>query len=140
MHHSPDRAILISSIGARVRVGDIRSFKDLIVWQRGIELSTACHELVRIAPRPATSGIASQLTRAADSVSALIAEGHGRPTRQDYLHYVGMAKGSVREVESHLLTLERVRGVHGPRLNLALSLCDECGRMLTVLQRRLRET
>ena len=118
----------------------IRSFKDLIVWQRSIELSKACQEIVRIAPRRATGSIANQLTRAADSVSALIAEGHGRPTRQDYLHFVGMARGSVREVESHLLTLERTRGLHGPTLNLALSLCDECGRMLTVLQRRLRET
>jgi four helix bundle protein len=136
----PIRPIFGATIGARPRVGKIRSFKDLIVWQRGMELSKACQELVRIAPKRATSGIASQLTRAADSVSALIAEGHGRPTRQDYLHFVGMARASVREVESHLLTLERARGLHGPTLNLALSLCDECGRMLTVLQRRLRET
>ena len=121
-------------------MGSIRSFKDLIVWQRGIELSKACQDIVRIAPRRSTSGIAGQLTRAADSVSALIAEGHGRPSRQDYLHFVGMALGSTREVESHLLTLERTRGLRGPTLNLALSRCDECGRMLTVLQRRLRET
>lgn len=121
-------------------MGNIRSFKDLVVWQRGLELSKACQELLRVSPKRATSGLAGQLTRAADSVSALIAEGHGRPTRQDYLHFVGMARASVREVESHLLTLERSRGLHGPNLNLALSLCDECGRMLTVLQRRLRET
>ena len=118
----------------------IRDFKDLSVWQRGIELAKACHDLVRVSPRRSVAGIGTQLTRAADSVSALVAEGHGRPTRQDYLHYVGMALASVREIESHLLNLERVRGLHGPRLNLALALTDECARMLVVLQRRLRET
>ena len=116
----------------------IRSFKDLVVWQRGLELSKACHELVRISPRQATRGLAGQLTRAADSVSALVAEGHGRPTRQDYLHYVGMALASVREVESHLLTLERARGLKGPRLNLALALTDELVE-LALRQPRQRE-
>lgn len=118
----------------------IRSFKDLTVWQRAMELAQACHQIVRVAPRRSTAGIASQLIRAAESVGALISEGHGRPTRQDYLHYVGMALGSVREVEHHLLTLERIRGVRGPRVDLALALNDECARMLSVLQRRLRET
>ena len=115
----------------------IRSHKDLDVWQRAIELATVCFEIVQLAPRRSTAGIASQLIRAAESVSALIAEGHGRPTRQDYAHYVGQALGSVREVDSHLLTLER--GVRGRRINLAISLTDECARMLTVLHRRLRE-
>jgi four helix bundle protein len=118
----------------------IRTYKDLVVWQRAIELAAVCWQIVDRAPRRATAGIASQLTRAAESVSALIAEGHGRPTRPDYAHYVGQALGSVREVESHLHTLERVRGVRGRRVNLALSLNDECARMLAVLHRRLRET
>jgi four helix bundle protein len=117
----------------------IRTYKDLTVWQRGIELATACFEIVRLSPRRRISGIGPQLTRSAESISALIAEGHGRPTRQDYAHFVGQALGSVREVETHLLTLERVRGIRGPRVNLALSLCDECARMLVVLHRRLRE-
>ena len=118
----------------------IRDYKDLDVWQRAMELAAACWQIVHTAPRRSTTGIASQLMRAAESVSALIAEGHGRPTRQDYAHYVGQALGSVREVETHLLTLERVRGVRGRRVNLALSLNEECARMLTKLQRRLRES
>jgi four helix bundle protein len=118
----------------------IRDYKDLDVWQRAMELASACWEIVHAAPRRSVAGIAGQLTRAAESVSALIAEGHGRPTRQDYAHFVGQALASVREVDTHLRTLERVRGVRGRRVNLALSLNDECARMLTVLQRRLRES
>jgi four helix bundle protein len=117
----------------------IRTYRDLDVWQRAIQLAAVCFELVQLSPRRVTSGVGGQLIRAAESVSALIAEGHGRPTRQDYAHYIGQALGSVREVESHLLTLERVRGLRGRRVNLALALNDECARMLAVLQRRLRE-
>lgn len=124
----------------RARAKQIRSHKDLDVWQRAMELAAACHDLLCNAPRRSTVGVGRQLRRAAEAISALVAEGHGRPTRQDYLHYVGMALASVREVETHLYTLERVRGVRGPRVNLALALNDECARMLTVLQRRLRET
>ena len=121
-------------------MGTIRDFRDLVVWQRAVELSKACYELVEVAPRRATRGIGVQLIDAADSVGTNIAEGHGRPTRQDYLRCLGIAHASLREVRSHLMTLEHARGVRGPRVNLALSLTDECGRMLTVLQRWLRET
>ena len=121
-------------------MGEIRDFKDLIVWQKSIELAKICFEIACSAPRRAIRGIGPQLIDAADSVGANIAEGHGRPTRQDYLRFLGMAHSSLREVENHLRSLERTRGLTGPRISLALSLCTECGKMLTVLQRRLRDT
>ena len=121
-------------------MGKIRDFKDLVVWQRAIELAGVCYQIVETAPRRATRGIGAQLVDAADSVGANIAEGHGRPTRQDYLRFLGIAHASLREVENHLLNLERARRLCGPRINLALSLTTECGKMLTVLQRRLRES
>jgi four helix bundle protein len=121
-------------------VGRIRSYRDLIVWQKAMELSKTCYQIIERAPRRATRGTASQLLRAADKVAAQIAEGHGRPTRQDYTHYIGMARASIREVSSHLEHLERARGLRGPMLSLAVSLCDQCGRMLTNLHRRLRES
>lgn len=124
----------------RPRAGKIRSYKDLDVWQRAMELAAAVTEILNRAPRRRVVGVGSQLRRAAESVSALIAEGHGRPTRQDYAHHVGMALAEVREVENHLRTLEEVRGVRGPLVDLAISLNDECARMLVTLRRRLTET
>jgi four helix bundle protein len=50
---------------------------------------------------------------------------------------LGIARGSLKELESHLLTLERIHRHHSPELNRALALSDECSRMLTVLRRRL---
>ena len=118
----------------------IRSYRDLDVWQRAMELAVAVSELIHRAPRRRIAGIGGQLRRAAEAVSSLIAEGHGRPTRQDYAHHVGMALAEVREVENHLHTLEEVRGVRGPLVNLAVSLSDECARMLVMLERRLKES
>ena len=119
-------------------MGKIRSYRDLDVWQRAMELSGVCFQIIERSPRRATRGTAGQLLRAADKIAAQIAEGHSRPTRQDYTHYVGMARASVREVESHLENLQRSRGLRGPLISRAFSLCDECGRMLTVLHQKLR--
>ena len=112
-------------------------FKKLVVWQRAIELSKACYEIIRSTPRGRTMGIAYQLVDAARSVHANIAEGYGRPTRKDYRRFIGMALASLREVQSHLHDLEFGRGVRGPTTDMALSLADECGKMLWTLQRRL---
>ena len=120
-------------------MGEIRDFKELVVWQRSMELSGVCFQIVQSTARARTRGIASQLLEAADSVHSNIAEGHGRPTRKDYLRFVGTAHASLREVESHLLDLEQNRGVRGAGMDRALALADECGRMLTILRRRLRE-
>src|SRR5690349_3123143 len=100
-------------------MGDINDYRDLLVWQRAMQLSGACFKIVRSAPRWQTVGIASQLLDAARSVHSNIAEGHGRPTRKDYLRFVGTAHASLREVESDLIDLRDNREVRGPRIDLA---------------------
>jgi len=115
----------------------VRDFKDLIVWQRAVELAATCHDLVGSLAGPAKRELASQIRRAASSVAANIVEGHSRPNRGEFLHFLGIARGSLKELESHLLTLERVHRYHSARLDRALALSDECSRMLTVLRRRL---
>jgi four helix bundle protein len=120
-------------------VGTIRDYKDLIVWQRAGELELCCHELLSRLSGPARREIGAQIRRAANSVGANIAEGHSRPGRGEYLQFIGYARASVKELESHLLSLERLGHASGPRVNRALSLCEECSKMLAVLRRRLRE-
>src|SRR5690349_7810776 len=122
-----------------VRMGKIRDYKDLIVWQRAGELEVCCHELLARLTGPAKREVSAQIRRAANSVGANIAEGHSRPGRGEYLQFIGYARASLKEVESHLLSLERLGYASGPRLDRALALCDECSRMLAVLRRRLRE-
>jgi four helix bundle protein len=115
----------------------IRDFRDLIVWQRAMQLAEATHALAGSFPRTGTSGLGDQLRRAAMSIPANIAEGHGRRHRAEYLRYLGVARGSLMEVQTHLELARRLDFADSARIHSALSLCDEISRMLTVLRRRL---
>lgn len=119
--------------------GPIRDFRDLVVWQRAIELAAAVHDLLRVTPLRLTRGLSAQLVRSAESVSANIAEGHGRPSRAEYLHFCGVANGSLTECRSHLYTLEFARGVRNGHTARAMDLAEQVARMLAPLMSRLRE-
>jgi len=82
----------------------IRTYRQLDVWQRAIELTTSVYELTARLPESERYGLRSQLQRAAVSIAADIAEGYGRSHRGDYLHHLSIARGSLAEVET-LLTL-----------------------------------
>jgi four helix bundle protein len=115
----------------------IRDFRDLVVWQRAMQLAEASHGLATTFPRTGTAGLGDQLRRAAMSIPANIAEGHGRRHRAEYLRYLGVARGSLMEVQTHLELARRFDFADPTRIQAALSLCDEISRMLTVLRRRL---
>lgn len=63
----------------------IRSYRDLIVWQAGIDLAVACYEVTKAFPREELYGMTSQIRRSATSVSANIAEGHGRDSTGQFI-------------------------------------------------------
>jgi four helix bundle protein len=115
----------------------IRDFRDLVVWQRAMQLTEASHALAGSFPRTGTSGLGDQLRRAAMSIPANIADGHGRRHRAEYLRHLGVARGSLMEVQTHLELARRLDFADPSRIHSALSLCDEISRMLTVLRRRL---
>lgn len=81
----------------------IASYKELIVWQQAMALARDCYILTRHFPKEEMYGLTSQIRRAAASVPANIAEGSGRGTRADYQHFLRIAQGSLREVETYLL-------------------------------------
>jgi four helix bundle protein len=79
------------------------SFKDLVVWQRAVELSLETYRLTAVFPPAEQFGLSNQLRRAAVSVSSNIAEGWGRSTRGEYLQFLGFARGSLCELQTQLL-------------------------------------
>ncbi len=86
----------------------IHSFRDLLVWQRAIELVELVYTTSRNWPKVETYGLVSQVRRAAVSVPSNIAEGHGRATRGEFLHHLGIAYGSLMEVETQIVLAQRL--------------------------------
>ena len=113
-------------------------YRGLVVWRRSIELAAECHRLTADWSRRDRFGITSQLRRASASVHANIAEGNGRFHRGEYIHFLGIANGSLREAESHLLLASELGLCQPHELAKALDLIDETGKMLISLARRLR--
>ncbi len=116
----------------------IRSYRDLLVWQRAIEFLAAVDQVIRRMPAPERYGIGGQLREAARSVSANIAEGFGRHHLGDYLRRLSDARGSLMEAESDLYALRALGLVSEHELRQPMSLADEIGRMLTGLAKKLR--
>ena len=80
-----------------------RRYRDLVAWQRSHELTLAIYTLTRRFPTEERYGVTSQLRRAAYSVPAYISEGSGRETNRDYLRFLVIALGSLKETEYFLL-------------------------------------
>lgn len=118
----------------------IESHRDLIAWQKGMDLAADAYRLARLMPRSEEFRLTSQLLRAAASVPANLAEGHARGTRKDYAHFVDIARGSLAEAETYLLLAIKVELLSERDATSALSLCTELSKILTALLRRLRET
>ena len=118
----------------------VRSYRDLEVWKRAMDLAVATYELTREFPREEQFGLTSQARRAATSIAANIAEGYGRATRPAYVSFLRIAQGSLKELETHLLIAQRVGHCTSASTDTLLSRTDELGRMLRALIVRLTST
>lgn len=118
--------------------GAILSYRDLRVWQRSIELVWKIYRLTACLPPDERFGLRSQLRRAAVSIPANIAEGHGRRHIGDYLQHLSIANGSLAETETLLILCIRLELIDEPDATPHLATCAELGRMLARLAARLR--
>jgi four helix bundle protein len=80
----------------------VKSFRDLQVWQRSIQLSVSVYRLTKDFPREEIYGMTNQMRRASVSVASNIAEGHGRMSTGEYRQFLGMARGSNSELQTQL--------------------------------------
>jgi four helix bundle protein len=114
------------------------SFKNLLVWQRAIELSLAVYRLTESFPAKERFGLTSQLRRASVSVASNIAEGYGRSTRGEYPQFLGYSRGSICEVQTQLVIAGGRNMGSAQEREIAERLSEEVGRMLVALMKRLR--
>lgn len=115
----------------------INSYRDLLVWQASIELAVVCYSATKTFPREELYGMVSQIRRSATSVAANIAEGHGRDSTGQFIQFLRIAQGSVKELETHITIASRVDLVSAELSGDLLRRCDEIGRMLRSLIRSL---
>jgi four helix bundle protein len=117
----------------------IRSFKDLIVWQRSIQLVVQTYEIARLIPEWERFELASQMRRAAVSIPSNIAEGHERRSRREYAHFLSITGGSLAELETHFTVSEVVGHVGSQHLKKARDSAEAVSKMIWAIERGLRK-
>ena len=114
------------------------SYQDLLVWQKAVNYAEFCYKLTQAFPREEIFGLSSQLKRSCVSIPSNIAEGHGRITRGEYVHFLGIAQGSLRESETQIILANRLGYISSEQLSLALNNSKEIGILLGKLIRALQ--
>jgi four helix bundle protein len=117
----------------------VRNYSDLIVWQRAMELMTESYRLAALLPSSEAFGMVQQVRRAALSVPANFAEGHGRLHRGDFVHHLSIARGSLMELETFLHAAARLGLLPVTDTEPARDLVAQIRRMLSVMLRRVLE-
>ncbi len=114
----------------RGSVGAIADYKDLIVWQKAFRLCKLVFALASRLPSEDKYGLGHQLRKTSVSIPSNIAEGNGRGTRKDYIRFLWIARGSACELDTQLLLMREIMNLPECELAEALSLVDECKKML----------
>ena len=97
-------------------MSEIKSYKDLLIWQKGIDISSLLYELVEDFPKEEMYALTNQLKRAAVSIPSNIAEGYGRNSSQSYIHFVSISRGSLFELETQLIVAKKLKFIKNERL------------------------
>jgi four helix bundle protein len=114
-----------------------QSYKDLVVWQKGIALAKVVYKLTQRFPSAEKFGLVAQMRRAAISIPSNLAEGQARHTTGEFVQFISHAEGSVAELDTQLILSVELRFCDSGSAAPAFELIDELRRMLNVLRRKL---
>lgn len=92
----------------------MKNYKDMIIWQQGIELAVNAYNLTKQLPKEEMYGLSSQIKRSAVSIPANIAEGCSRETDKDFRKFLRSSLGSAFELQTHLIIAERLKFINVP--------------------------
>ena len=118
----------------------IRSHRDLIVWQKSMNLVELVYSATSSFPKQETYGLTSQIRRAAASIPAKIAEGQGRRLPKEFLYFLANARGSLLELDTHIEIAFRLKYLGTERYESLLTLLNEVGRILNGLMRSVEQS
>jgi len=120
-----------------MKANTTRSYKDLVVWQKGIALAKLVYRLTESFPSAEKFGIVAQMRRAAVSIPSNIAEGQARRTTGEFVHFISHAEGSVAELDTQLILSIELKFCSGTATDSTFALISEIRRMLNALRRKL---
>jgi four helix bundle protein len=115
----------------------IHSYKDLIVWQKSMDLVCLVYELTEQFPKEEIYGLTSQMRRSAVSIPSNIAEGRRRGSRKDFVQFLRIASGSTAELETQMCIAKRLSKTKHLNFEKAEGLCKEVEKMLSSMIRSL---
>ena len=111
----------------------VTTYKDLVVWQKGIELVNEMYVVTRIFPKEEMFGLTNQLRRAAISIPANIAEGWGRSSTKNYVQFIKISLGSLFELETLIIIAKDQNYLEEQIMNKISVEITEIGKMLNKL-------
>ena len=111
----------------------MQNYRELIVWQKGMEVVAEVYRLTRAFPREELYGLTQQLRRAAVSIPSNIAEGQARDSSAEFRRFLSIAQGSRAEVETQILIAMRLGYTNETKARATMSLLEEIQKMLAKL-------
>ena len=117
----------------------MKSYRDLEVWQKAMDLVVMCYQTTKKFPKNEIYGLASQLQRAVVSVPANIAEGRQRQHSKEFLQHLSIAYGSLAELETNIQIAGRLNYIYEDQINKMLGITAEIGKMLNGLRRSIEK-
>ncbi len=118
-------------------MSEIKDFKDLVVWQRAMDLVAEVYQVVKKLPKEELYALSDQIRRAVISIPSNIAEGYGRNSSKEFSHFISIAKGSKSELETQLLLCVKIDYLKESDIQNVMYLIDQVGKMLYSLQKKL---
>ena len=112
-------------------------YRELKVWRLAMELAEAVYKLCAEFPKHEVYGLSSQLQRAAVSIPSNIAEGQARNSVKEFSYFLGIARGSLAELETQIMLAQRLGYLNEEKINPVLEKAEEIGKMLKGLQKSI---
>jgi len=118
----------------------IRSYHDLLVWQKALDLVDVIYQATRMFPKEEIYGLTNQIRRAAVSVPSNIAEGYARQSKAELRNFLSIARGSLAEVETQLIIANRQGYLNSDTMNTLIEKQTEVSKMVMALSKKVTQS
>lgn len=103
----------------------VQNYRELIAWQKAMDLVARIYQITESFPKTETFGLTNQMRRAAVSIPSNIAEGQGRSTTKDFMHFLHIARGSLQELETQVTIAQRLGFItEAAQMELTTNICE----------------